>query len=160
MKRSVDFFRKWRANMGVYDAGYGKDRNFDLLSTFPGKIYSCYYPNNENAYTKDFEDRWEDNNQKVSVDRTLTLKIMVKKFLDQEVIIPRWVAESPLYATFVKHITNLVSIKEISESKDGVESITERIGSLPGGDHFGHACNYLFTGLRKIADKPKSAFFT
>lgn len=155
---SADLFRKWRTKLAVYDAGYGKDRNFELLSTFPGKVYSCFYPNNFTDYTKDFSDRWDDTGMRVSVDRTMTLKLMVKKFVDGEIVIPNWVAQSELFPTFIKHITNLVSIREISEDKNGVESITERIGSLPGGDHFGHAMNYLSIALRKVGNRPKSEF--
>lgn len=157
--RSAELFRKWRTNLAVYDAGYGKDRNHSLLSAFPGKVYSCFYPNNTTDYTKDFSDRWDDNGMKVSVDRTMTLKLMVKKFKEQEVVIPRWVAESPIFPTFKKHLTNLVAIRHIDEDKNGVETVTERVGSLPGGDHFGHAMNYLSLALRKIGDRPKSDFF-
>jgi hypothetical protein len=160
IKFSVDFFRKWRAVKGVYDAGYGKDRNFQLLQEFPGRIYSCFYPNNETDYTKDFNDRWEENGQKVSVDRTMTLKLMVKKFKDREIIIPGWIYQSPLYPVFKKHLTNLVSIKDIDEDKDGVEKIVERIGCLPGGDHFGHALNYAMICARKLTlNKTDSDFF-
>jgi hypothetical protein len=158
IKLSVEFFRKWRAILGVYDAGYGKDRNFELLQTFPGKIYSCFYPNNMTDYTKDFEPRWS-TDYKVNVDRTMTLKLMVKKFINGEIIIPKWVAESHLFPTFIKHLTNLVSIKDIEEDKDGVEKIVERIGSLPGGDHYGHSMAYLYLGLSHIGNRPKSDFF-
>lgn len=159
IKLSVDFFRKWRANLGVYDAGYGKDRNFDLLQVFPERIFSCYYPNNDTDYTKDFEDRWEENQNKVSVDRTMTIKLILSKIVKQEIVIPQWVAISPLFETFIKHVTNLVSIKEIVELKNGGEKVVERIGSLPGGDHFGHALNYWSIGMRKISKRPKSDFF-
>ena len=137
----------------------GKDRNFELLNAFPGRIFSCYYPNNETDFTKDFDDRWEENSYKVSVDRTMTLKLMLKYFVDQKIIIPNWVASSPLFPIFKKHLTNLVSIKEINEDKDGVEKINERIGALPGGDHFGHAMNYLSIALRSKGSEPKSDFW-
>lgn len=52
----------------------------------------------------------------------------------------------------------LVSIREINEDMSGVETIIERIGSLPGEDHFGHAMNYLAIALRKQSTKPKSDF--
>ncbi len=159
IKFSYDFFKKWRAKMGVYDAGYGKDRNFALLESFPGRIFSCYYPNNFTDYTKDFEDRWEEQNHKLNVDRTMSLKLIASKFINREVIIPKWIAESPLFPVYVKHLTNLVSVKDIDEQLDGSETITERIGSLPGGDHFAHATLYAFAGLRKNAYAPKSDFW-
>lgn len=155
---SIDLFRTWNAELGVYDAGYGKDRNWELRQTFPGKIFSCFYPNNFTDYTKDFEDRWEDNSGRVSVDRTMTIKLSLKQFKDNKIIIPKWVAENPLFPKFTKHLTNMVSIKDIDEDKHGVEVITERIGSLPGGDHFGHAWNYLLIGIRKIKDNIKNDF--
>lgn len=159
IKYSTQFFKKWRAKLGIYDAGYGKDRNFDLLKTFPGKIFSCFYPNNFTDYTKDFEDRWDEDGHRLSVDRTMSLKLVAHKFVSGEVVIPKWVAESPLFPTFVKHLTNLVSVKDIDEQIDGGEKITERIGSLPGGDHFAHACLYMFAGLRLGSNAPKSDFW-
>lgn len=141
--------RQWNADKGVYDAGYGKDRNAELLNMFPGRVFSCFYPNISSANTRQFQDQWNQNDFKVSVDRTMTLKLATKMFVNRKVVIPQWVAENPLFDTFVKHVTNLVSIKDIEEDTEThSEVITERIGSLPGGDHLGHAWNYLTIALR------------
>lgn len=157
--KAVHFFNKWRARAAVYDAGYGKDRNFAILREFPARVFSCFYPNNIMDASKDFSNRWQKDQNKVSVDRTMTLKIATKLFVDRKVVIPSWVAESELFPVFKKHMTNLVSVKDIQEDSKGVEIITERIGSLPGGDHFGHAWNYAIIGLDQITEEAKSDFF-
>lgn len=158
--KSVEKFRQWNAKRGVYDAGYGKDRNWELAQTFPGRIYSCFYPNLSTAVTKQVDDQWSEAEGRVNVDRTMTLKIMTKMFRDGLFRIPQWVASNPLFETFIKHVTNLVLIRDIEEDeKTKKEVISERIGTLPGGDHFGHALNYLCIGLRKQESSGKSDFF-
>lgn len=152
--------RQWNADRGVFDAGYGKDRNHELLNLFPGRVYSCFYPSLGSTSNKQFQDSWSDNDHKVSVDRTMTLKVATKLFVDRKVIIPQWVAANPLFPTFVKHVTNLVSIKDIEEDPGThTEVITERIGSLPGGDHLGHAWNYLTIALRNQKESTSSSDF-
>lgn len=151
---------QWKVKRGVFDAGYGKDRNYELIQDFPGKVFSCFYPNISQANNKNMEDQWNEDDHKVNVDRTNTLLIMAKMYRDGKVVIPAWVAQNPLFETFVKHLTNLVIIRDIdTDEKTKKEIITIRIGTLPGGDHFGHANNYLFIALRKVKTSGNSDFF-
>jgi hypothetical protein len=160
IRRAGEKMQQWDIRRGVIDAGYGKDRNFDLVQDFPGKVFSCFYPTLTTASTKQVDDIWNEDEGKVSVDRTMTLMIMCKKFRDGKYIIPAWVAKNPLFAIFVKHVTNLVLIRDIEEDeKTHKEVITQRIGCLPGGDHFGHAMNYLEIALRRQTNSGKSEFF-
>lgn len=160
IERTGEKMRQWEVVRGVFDAGYGKDRNFELMQDFPGRVFSCFYPNLSSATTKQVEDVWNEDDAKVSVDRTMTLKVMAKKFRDGKIIIPYWVAQNPLFDTFTKHLTNLVLIRDIEEDeKTKKEVITERVGTLPGGDHFGHAMNYLTIALRNLISKGGSDFF-
>ena len=153
--------RQWNVDKAVLDGGYGKDKNWELLNQFPGRVYSCFYPSIGSASTKTFQDAWSEQDNKVSVDRTMTLKIATQMFVKRRVVIPEWVASNPLFDTFVKHVTNLVSIKDIEEDQETrTELLTERIGSLPGGDHLGHAWNYLTIALRNTkATESHSDFF-
>lgn len=152
--------RQWNIRRGVFDAGYGKDRNWELMQDFPGKVFSCFYPNLSSDTTKHVDDRWNEQDAKVDVDRTLTLKLMTKMFRDGKIVIPDWVYRNPLFDTFVKHVTNLVIIREVEkdETTNKVQ-IFERIGTLAGGDHFGHAMNYMLIALRKEGTSRRSAFF-
>jgi DNA-directed RNA polymerase subunit RPC12/RpoP len=164
IKRAGEKMRQWDVRRGVFDAGYGKDRNFELMQDFPGKVFSCFYPNLSTANTKQVNDVWgtdEDKEPKVSVDRTLTLMTMAKMFRDGKFVIPYWVAQNPLFTEkFIKHLTNIVLIRDIEEDeKTKHEVITMRIGTLPGGDHFAHAMNYLTIALRKMDSGGKSSFF-
>lgn len=152
--------RQWDVRRGVFDAGYGKDRNFELIQDFPGKVFSCFYPNLSQANNKNMDDVWNEDDHKVNVDRTQTLLIMAKEIRDGKWVIPAWVAQNPLFETFVKHLTNLVVIRDIdTDEKTKKEMITVRIGTLPGGDHFGHAMNYLDIALRKLENSGHSDFF-
>jgi hypothetical protein len=159
IKGFAEKIRQWKAKRAVLDAGYGKDRNWDLLQTFPGKVFSCFYPSLSTDATKNVQDAWTDKDFKVSVDRTMTLKIMAKMFREQEFVIPAWVAQNPLFERFITHITNLVLVRDIEEDElTKKEVIKERVATLPGGDHFGHATNYLTIGLREMQGG-KSSFF-
>ncbi len=161
IREAANKMRQWNVAKGVFDAGYGKDRNHELLNLFPGRVYSCFYPTIGSASTKNFHDSWSETDNKVSVDRTMTLKLATKLFVNRKVVIPEWVASNPLFDTFVSHVTNLVSIKDFDKDPETrVETIIERIGSLPGGDHLGHAWNYLTIALRNTkATESRSDFF-
>ena len=151
---------QWQVRRGVFDAGYGKDRNWELIQDFPGKVFSCFYTNLSTDINRNMDDVWNETDHKVSVDRTITLKIMAKMFRDGKIVIPSWVAQNPLFETFVKHVTNLVLVRDIdTDEKTKKEIIKERVGTLPGGDHFGHAMNYLTIALRKVNDSGSSDFF-
>lgn len=160
VQKAGEKLRQWQVTRGVFDAGYGADRNFELRQDFPGRVFSCFYPSLSSDITKHIEDNWNEDDYKVNVDRTLTLKLMAKAFRDGRIVIPRWVAENPLFETFIKHVTNLVLIRDIeTDEKTKKDVIKERIGTLPGGDHFGHATNYLTIALRKVDSSGKSDFF-
>ena len=68
--------------------------------------------------------------------------------------LPRGI-DIPMLQTFVRHLCNMVSVKDIDE-KTG--EIDEWIASM-GQDHFGHAYNYAITGMAKVGKMPKSEFF-
>lgn len=161
IQRTGEKMRQWEAICGVFDAGYGKDRNFELMQDFPSRVFSCFYPNLSSANTTKVEDVWDEDGGKVSVDRTMTLKVMAKMWRDGKFVIPKWVADNPLFhEKFIKHLTNLVLIRDIEEDeKTKKEIITERVGTLPGGDHFGHAMNYLTIAMRKERSSGGSDFF-
>lgn len=150
IQRTGEKMRQWEVETGVFDAGYGKDRNFELMQDFPGRVFSCFYPNLASASTTKVNDIWNEEDSKVSVDRTLTLETMAKMFRDGKIVIPLWVSQSPFFGTFIKHLTNIVLIRDIVEDeKTKKEQIVVRVGTLPGGDHFAHAMNYLTIALRK-----------
>lgn len=152
--------RQWNVRRGVFDAGYGKDRNWELMQDFPSRVFSCFYPSLSTDINRNMDDVWNEDDHKVNVDRTTTLKLMAKMVREGQIVIPYWVAQNPLFGTFKKHLTNLVLIRDIdTDEKTKKEVIKERVGTLPGGDHFGHALNYLSIALRKSTSGGKSDFF-
>jgi hypothetical protein len=160
VRKTGEKMKQWQVRRAVNDAGYGADRNFELRADFPGKVFSCFYPNLSTDISKTVDDQWTEDSYKVNVNRTMTLKLMAKEIRDGKWVIPRWVAENPLFEIFIKHVTNLVLIREI-DTDEGTkkEVIKERVGTLPGGDHFGHALNYLTIALRKVENSGNSDFF-
>jgi hypothetical protein len=150
VKRIIE---NYDADIVVCDAGYGRDRNSKLLKMFPEKVYSCWYPSVERG-SKIFEPSFQDEQGKVSIDRTNSLKLTLSYFRSHEIILPRGI-DIVLLQTFIKHLCNCVSVKDIDE-KTG--EVGEFIASM-GQDHFAHSLNYAVTGFGKISTMPKSEFW-
>lgn len=147
--------KKFLPEIMVNDAGYGKDRNTLLLKAFPDRVYSCFYPNAEKG-SRIFEPQWQDEQHKVSIDRTTSLKLSLGLFKATQVLICKEVvAQEQELKTFIKHLTNLVSVKDFDEKTGEIE---EWIANT-GADHYGHALNYAVTALAKIAKLPKGEFW-
>lgn len=142
-----------KAELMVCDAGYGKDRNTLLLKKFPDQVYSCFYPNTEKG-SKIFEPQWQDEQHKVSLDRTTSIKLSLGLFKSQHIVIAQEIDLADLKA-FAKHLTNLVSVKDFDEKTGEIE---EWIANT-GPDHYGHAFNYAVTALSKLAKMPKGEFW-
>lgn len=160
IRKTAEKMRQWDVRRGVFDAGYGKDRNFELMQDFPSKIFSCFYPSLSTDATKTIADVWNEDEGRVSVDRTMTLMLMAKRFRDGKFVIPAWVAQNPLFETFILHVTNLVLMRDIeTDEKTKKEVIKQRVGTLPKGDHFGHAMNYLTIALRNLGSSGGSDFW-
>lgn len=150
-----DTFKKFDCDLMVNDAGYGKDRNTLLLKKHEDRVFSCFYPSTEKGTSKIFEPQWQDESHKVSVDRTTSLKLSLGLFKAGGVLICTEVMQNPDLKTFIKHLTNLVSVKDFDEKTQEIE---EWIAST-GQDHFGHAWNYACTAVQKVAKLPKSEFW-
>ena len=160
VRKVAEKMRAWDVRRAVFDAGYGKDKNWELMQVFPGKVFGCFYPNLSTDATKNTDDVWDEDGGKVNVDRTMTLLLMCSMFRQGRIRIPQWVASNPLFETFIQHVTNLVLVRDIeTDDKTKKEVIKQRVGTLPGGDHFGHAMNYLCIAIRRTTTKGKSAFF-
>jgi hypothetical protein len=162
--KAASFIRYWDPSVVVNDAGYGKDRNYALLQQFPGRVWSCQYPNSDQS--KAFVEGWAAEKKTVGVDRTMTLKVMARAFRERKIKIPLWVVRNPtlveygaekipVFEAFVRHLTSLASIVEID---DETGARTERIGHI-GPDHFAHASNYLLIALREVMGWNLGDFF-
>ncbi|MBI4280381.1 MAG: hypothetical protein HY660_18160 [Armatimonadetes bacterium] len=125
----------------VADAGYGKDRNSALLKAFPGRVWSCWYPVMEKT-SKVFEPQWQDQEHKVTVDRTTSLKLAARSFREHEVVLCD-LRRLEIWRTFLSHLTNLAASKE---QDDETGEIIETIKPT-GPDHLVHAYNYLWTAF-------------
>jgi hypothetical protein len=152
-KEVARIMMKYNADIAVCDAGYGRDRNAKLLKAFPEKIFSCFYPNSERG-SKIFEPQWQDDQSKVSVDRTNSLKLSLGYFRAGEAMTARNI-EQRIFQQFTRHLANLVSVKDIDE-KTG--EIQEWIANM-GQDHFGHSYNYMIIGISKFDKLPKSEYW-
>jgi hypothetical protein len=148
--------KRFNPEIMVNDAGYGKDRNTLLLKAFPDRVYSCFYPNSEKG-SRIFEPQWQDEQHKVSIDRTTSLKLSLGTFKATQVQMCKEVSyEMDVeLKTFVKHLTNLVSVKDFDDKTGEIDEFIANTGA----DHYGHAYNYAVTALSKISRLPKGEFW-
>lgn len=153
-KEIAKVIEKYDAEVAVCDAGYGRDRNARLLKQFPERIFSCFYPNAERG-SKIFEPQWQEDQSKVSIDRTNSLKLHLGYFKSEDVTIARNLNQKEMQK-FIRHLCNLVSVKDIDDKTGDVE---EWIANM-GVDHYGHAYNYAMTAMGKLQKLPKSEFWT
>lgn len=137
----------------VADAGYGKDRNAYLIKKFtegrdtPADVYACWY-NPSTKASRTFQPVWGEN--RVLVDRTMTLKVVARTIKDREWGMPTMA--DPRVALLVKHWTSLSTMLHEEENVDtGTKSMVEEIAAVGGEDHLAHATCYGLLGLDRVA---------
>lgn len=141
-KAIVNALIPFRPDMIVGDAGYGKDRNAYLSKSFPDKAYSCFYQGTAGNKNKLFKPIWHANGQKVTVEKTTSLKIMCQEIVDGALV---FYSGTEGFDLIQDHVCNLTTRNEI----DG-ENITEVIDNM-GQDHLADALNYARIGMEKIS---------
>jgi hypothetical protein len=148
-KRVSELLTQFKVDMLVCDAGYGKDRNAELMKRHPGKVWSCVYiPDNSN--TRQVENIWNQNLRRVTVNRTVTLKVMARAWTQKEFIYPlSLVMNNPISMVYMSHLKSLaIILEELEENK-----LWERVGHT-GPDHFAHATNYLLIAAYGMMNRP------
>lgn len=138
----VNVLGQFKPDMIVGDAGYGKDRNAYLLKSFPNKAYSCFYSGTAGNKNKLFKPIWHENGNKVTVEKTTSLKIMCQEIVDGTLV---FYSGTEGFDLIQEHVCNLTTRNEI----DG-ENITEIISNM-GQDHLADALNYAWIGMEKIS---------
>ena len=150
MQAVIDFIKPYDPDIIVADAGYGRDRNAKLLRYFDpqglGKFFACYY-NAQTKASRTFTPVWQEN--KVTVDRTITLKTMCRLIKEKEVGFP---FGDRKFELMKKHIKALAPLKQ---EEDG--ELFETIEST-GDDHLAHGLAYSILGLEKTLDSGRFSF--
>jgi len=118
----------------VCDTGYGKDRNAELLSIFPGRVWGCEYAD------KGFLASWRDGQYVVRVNRTLSIRQAILAFKKRQVEV--WRMDNVM-ETMCSHLESLTIVQEEDEETG---EITESVASM-GPDHLAHAFNYAHIAL-------------
>lgn len=129
----------------VCDSGYGRDRNEYLAKKFPGKVFSAYYPVMAKS-AKTFRPQWQPAQGKVTMDRTSTLKLTLREYIDKEVYLPGVTDDRMI--EYIRHFGNIRVIKEIEEETHEVHEVIVATGD--GADHYVHASNYARVGYEGI----------
>ncbi|MBI4278536.1 MAG: phage terminase large subunit family protein, partial [Armatimonadetes bacterium] len=150
--RVAEIMRTYDVRYLVADAGYGKDRNAALLQAFPGRVYSCFYPVLPET-SKVFQPQWQDDQAKVTVDRTTSFKLLAKALRDRDLRFCDF-RRTAIWLEVLAHLLSLVSHREDDDDRGLVETIKHR-----GPDHLAHAFNYLWTAYAKLARTEDRSFY-
>jgi len=135
----------------VADAGYGKDRNAYLLRRFGAdKFYACNY-NPSSKASRTFNPVWSETQNKVLVDRTMTLKGTCRTIKERELGCP-FPGSDKYVDLWRKHFLALAPLRQ---EEDG--EIYETIDAT-GPDHLAHCTAYSLLGLEKTASTGRFNF--
>ncbi len=125
-KQVAELMEKFNA-YAVCDFGYGDTKNKALIDWFPKKVWQCLYT------AKTIFPRFDDNDRKVHIDRTLSLKESFEEIKAKGVRI----VATPEINVFISHFGNMVEKKSMDEHGQMKEDIQSA-----GDDHYAHAYNY------------------
>lgn len=151
--RAGQIIDRFSAGIVVNDAnGIGNDRNSILIRRYKMRAYGLFYDTDEKQKqkkrTKVIEPMWILNQNKVTVSRTGTLKLILKSFREKDISFPRL---DPLTTVFVDHICAL-AVERIEDPTTGAEY--EVVGKI-GPDHFAHAYNYARIGYDRMTGRDR-----
>jgi aromatic ring-cleaving dioxygenase len=148
--RKIDaFLEPFEPDIIVGDYGYGKDRNAYLLRKYgEGRFFACQYNRAEKG-GRTFTPVW--SNDRVLVDRTMSLKVMCRAIKERELgFCDR---SLPVVQLIEDHFKALVPMKEEDEDGEIVEIIQPS-----GDDHLAHACLYAWLGLDRLTSSSRFNF--
>lgn len=136
---------KYNVKLMVVDKKPETQKLKDLMELFPHKIYAATYPN-MNFTTKEYY-IFDDINDEVRLDRTISLDYIVGDIQGQRVELPRNIEN---IEGFYEQLTNSVRITE-KNARTGVENSR---WIEKGDDHYLHAFNYArIAQIRGIVGK-------
>lgn len=142
VKEAETYIRPFVPDLIIPDAGYGKDRNAYLLRRFgKDRVTVCNY--NPSPRGTNVNNVWQPNQNKVTVDRTMTLKVMARTIKDREIGFP---VNDGMTTLLRKHLANLAPIRQ---EEDG--TIIEIIDKL-GDDHLAHCLNLALIGMDSVTE--------
>ena len=146
-----EYMHRYDIDLCVTDGLPNQHSARDFSRRFPGRVYLCYYQDNQKGeYSWKEADTTAGRDYQVVVNRTEALDAMYEQITRREIAIPR---RCPEVEEFAKQLTNLARVNETEDDGTIMRSVWKRLGE----DHFAHANSYsLIAQSRFGTQKPTS----
>lgn len=135
--------KRFKVGRCVVDAMPSKKNARAFAEKFPGRVFLCYYNDNQKGSYK-----WNERDMIVQCDRTESLDNSHDVISGGDVILPR---RSDIVDVFADHCHNVAKKLETNDETGSSRYNYVRLGD----DHFRHAFNYLQMGIQ---DSPELLF--
>lgn len=132
--------KRFKIGRCVVDAMPSKKNARAFADRFPGRVFLCYYNDNQKGSYK-----WNEREMIVQCDRTESLDASHDIIANLDVILPR---QSDIMEEFADHCHNIAKKLDVNEETGSSKYIYVTLGD----DHFRHAFNYCELGIQDSPD--------
>jgi hypothetical protein len=134
------FMKRFKVGRCVVDAMPSKKNARAFADRFPGRVFLCYYNDNQKGSYK-----WNEAEMIVQGDRTESLDYSHDLLSSGDVVLPR---QSDIVEMFADHCHNVAKKLETDD-----ETGSQRYNYIKlGDDHFRHSFNYLSMAVKDSPD--------
>ena len=135
--------KRFKVGRCVVDAMPSKKNARAFADRFPGRVFMCYYNDNQKGSYK-----WNEGEKIVQCDRTESLDYSHDVISGQDVTLPR---QSDIVDTFADHCHNIAKKLEVDDESGSSKYVYVKLGD----DHYRHSFNYLQLCIK---DSPELLF--
>lgn len=143
VKCMISHLKPFNPNLIIADAGYGADKNTELLRAFPYVTYTCTWKTVTNPHSPiHFTDRWNESTRMVTVDKTSKMQRTLQSVKRGFIGFYTWNDE--MTQTIAKHLQN---VRILDNEKDG---IVYQSATRVGPDHLACCLSYGLIGIDRL----------
>lgn len=121
---------KFNVRQSVFDALPEMRKVREFIARHKNKAWMCFYAEHQKGSYA-----WDEEDRKVSVNRTESLDVGTEAILNKKITLPQ---RNPMLETFATHCANVVKVPEENKETGEKRYIYKKIGA----DHFRHSLNY------------------
>ena len=143
VKCVISHIKPFDPNLIIADAGYGADKNTELLRAFPYVTYTCTWKTVISPHSPIyFTDRWNESSRMVTVDKTSKMQRTLQSIKRGYIGFYDWADE--MTQTLAKHLEN---VRILDNEKDG---LVYQSATRVGADHLACCLSYALIGIDRL----------
>lgn len=142
VKQVISLLKPFEPDYIIADAGYGADKNTELLRAFPYSAYACAWTTTTGPYSHiNFTDHWNDKTRFVKVDKTSKMQRTIQAV--KQGFIGFYSYQDEMTQMLTKHLMN---VQILDRDKDGY---IYQVATRKGADHLACCLAYALIGVDK-----------